>query len=658
MPERQTVDDKREWLNEQQRATRYAQSEHAAREQRWSLVRLVTFFVALLPVLTTLCSGSPQTFISPSSPWTFVWLLFPLGVLAFTLAVRMHGVARSAREEADHLLQAMDEAQQRLGGAVVCLRGADRPADADEHDSAIDHTPSLLPAAPTWTLTDQERDDLDLFSRPVGVFGLLNRCSSLLGARRLRDLLENPLLDAAAIRDRQRLLRALADAPDARIGIQGALVGLRGESERVQRLVQAIADAQPLETSAPLSVLRGWAWVSGGLALLGGAQLMVGNVGWTTLLIVLVIINSLILKGCAARVGQTLKVWQDLGYIVRVHARAVRGVFDAFDRARDQQGADVAALEPWRQACADALQPEILPALAARAAWTDHGGPLWVLVDRFTLVRMTSAARVLESAAAHRDPLLRSLSALGDLDALASLGGYAWEQPVTCWPQVSDEDELHIEHGRHPLINPEVAVPNTLHLTEQCRVWVITGSNMAGKSTFLRMVGVNLLLAHVGCAVTAERLAFRPVRLASDLRARDNLSERESYFLAEVRHLRRMVTPPAGPAPLFGLIDEPFRGTNSRDQSAASVAVLRHLLGSGNFFVLATHDEHLTRVVDEQTARNFHFREHLLSDEMTFDYLLREGPAQTRNALRILEIEGYPPELVEHAKAWLAPTGP
>jgi DNA mismatch repair ATPase MutS len=114
-----------------------------------------------------------------------------------------------------------------------------------------------------------------------------------------------------------------------------------------------------------------------------------------------------------------------------------------------------------------------------------------------------------------------------------------------------------------------------------------------------------------------------------------------------------MILAPAADTPLLGLIDEPFRGTNSRDQSAASIAVVHHLLQSPGLFLIATHDQHLTELADGGAAHNCHFREDLSNGEFVFDYHLHPGPAQTRNALRILECEGYPPALVRQAHEWL-----
>jgi DNA mismatch repair ATPase MutS len=185
-------------------------------------------------------------------------------------------------------------------------------------------------------------------------------------------------------------------------------------------------------------------------------------------------------------------------------------------------------------------------------------------------------------------------------------------------------------------------------------MWVITGPNAAGKSTYLRMIGVNVLLAQIGSAVPARGMALSPVRLLTDVRIRDDLARNESYFLSEVRRLRRMVADIGAGTRLLGLIDEPFRGTNSSERTAAGIALAEHLLASGNLFLLATHEETLAQTAAaSDTAENHHFQEHLTEQGIEFDYLLCPGPAHTRTAIRILEQEQYPPALLERARQLL-----
>jgi DNA mismatch repair ATPase MutS len=258
---------------------------------------------------------------------------------------------------------------------------------------------------------------------------------------------------------------------------------------------------------------------------------------------------------------------------------------------------------------------------------------------------------VLARIASGRDTLLRGLSAMAELEALASLACFAAEQPVACYPWPASETMLEITEGRHPLIPATRTTSNNIRLGSEHRTWVITGPNAAGKSTFLRMVGINLLMAQVGGAAAAEQMRWSPMRLMTDVRIRDDMAKHESYFLAEVRRLRRMVLDADRQAPILGLIDEPFRGTNSQEKVAAGVATLEHLIKSPNLFVVATHEEALAQTAAKApSAENHHFQEHLTDAGIQFDYRLYSGPASTKTALCILEREGYPEDLLERAR--------
>jgi DNA mismatch repair ATPase MutS len=252
--------------------------------------------------------------------------------------------------------------------------------------------------------------------------------------------------------------------------------------------------------------------------------------------------------------------------------------------------------------------------------------------------------------------MLEGLAAMAEFEALASLACFSAGQPVRCYPQVVGNTELTITGGFHPLIPGAQAQANHVHLTDTERMWVVTGPNAAGKSTYLRMVGVNILLAHLGAAVPARQMTFSPLRLLTDVRIRDDLARHESYFLSEVRRLRRMVADVRTDPPLLGLIDEPFRGTNSSERTAAGVALVEHLLVSDHLFLLATHEETLAQTASASSAaENYHFQEHLAAHGIVFDYRLRPGPAGTKTAIRILEQEGYPPTLLNRARKLMRP---
>lgn len=619
------------WLKERRTAFAAQRRQWSGREDRWSWTR-VAIVVAVIVAWVALAGQQP--WVAPVAT--------AVGIALFVWAVRVHGAALAQREHFDRLLLMLDEAEQRLGGQIVCVRSHERPSDENVPNFDM---PRVLADGATWELTEQERDDLDLYAPPVGVFGLINRTSTPVGARRLRDVLENPCLEPERIRTRQGVVRWLADNDAARLHIMADLASLRLEHARFAKLLGAIDGARPLETRLAPKLMRGWSIVSSALAAWVFANALVGYFIWLPLIVPLAIINWFVMSGSRDQIDACLKGWQNTAWSLKGFQIATQTI------SRHLPDEDVFAT--LRRPCNIVSAADVLPKLARRTAWVERGGIFWQGLNLIALVDWHVTHAILRVSAARRNELLEAASVLGELDAWCSLAAFATEQPVTTWPEMTSELHVEIEQGRHPLVDPEQVVPTSLTLDHANRVWVVTGSNMAGKSTFLRMTGLNLLLAQVGSVVVAERMHWSPVRLITDLRARDNLAQKESYFLAEVRHLRRMIKPPAGAQPVFGLIDEPFRGTNSHDQSAASVAVLQHLVRSSGLYIIATHDLHLTELADGATVQNFHFREDLSAEELVFDYTLHPGPALTSNALRILEIEDYPTQLVREAREWL-----
>lgn len=601
----------------------------ARRESTWSWLRLAIFIVAV--------GVWPFLYLRP----VLAGVLTIIAVVAFVIAVRRHQALREQREHVDRILQVIGETRRRLGGRVELIRDWQRP---DRDDDDVSDLTSVLEHGPCWALTGQERDDLDLFAPPVGVFGLLNRTSTTIGARRLRDCMDNLMLSPEHIERRQQSVRWLAQHPAERLELLAELARLRIENRRLARLTRALREAHPLDLPLPAPALRAWSVFTGAGIVAAIVGVISGQFifGWP--LSLLILINMSLYGRLAGRLRHALDPWQDTEWAARGYLAVARCGVHVLPRDGE--------LGVLRECFLAAGQHAALPRLMSRLRWTESGGLMGFLLNTLMLIDLHVARSLTRCVVAHQREMISGLAALADLEALLSLACFAWEQPVAAFPRFAPDARIEITGGRHPLIDPQRVVPNDVRLDGRTRVWVLTGSNMAGKSTLLRMTGTNVVLAQLGTAVAADAMNWSPLRLITDLRARDNLAASESYFLAEVRHLRRMVVPPDGDEPILGLIDEPFRGTNSRDQTAASLAVLQHLLESPHMFMVATHDRHLTELADGELARNYHFRENLGEHGMVFDYRLHAGPATTRNALLVLEREGYPPTLLERAHGW------
>ena len=620
--------DLRRWLEEQVGPLTEQMDAWGRAESRWSMARLWAFLLAAVAWI-------PFAHNTPAA-----LLVIAVGLALFVLSIRRHRRASIQHTLLELRKTAFDESLQRVGGAVVGIRSTARPP---ETHAVREQVSRLLPTGQTWPLSDQERDDLDLYAAPVGLFGLLNRTSTDLGAMRLRDCLENPLLEPDRIIARQQAVRWLAAHHAERTRLVATLTGLRGLDAQVPIFESAVEAAKPVLPALVSWPLRIWSVIVFVYALHACNQALEEDYGPVLWLSLAMTFNVLV----------WLPMWSKVRHAMLLYQRSF-GFANGYLNVAQQAGEDLPRETQLSdlQRIFDAFgQPHALPRALRWIGWSTTGGFVQVLLDLVAFYDVHILEGIQRHVVPHREPLLGGLAALAELETLLSLACFAAEQPAVAWPEPAGQLQLSIHRGRHPLIDPAGAVPNDVELSTQPNLWIITGSNMSGKSTLLRMVGVNTLLAQIACAVPAERFAWSPFRLITDLRIRDNLGKGESYFLAEVRHLRRMIVPPAGDAPVLGLVDEPFRGTNHREQRAATLAIIEHLMGSKGLFLIATHDSTVTRLADGIAAANYHFQEQLGPRELVFDYCLRSGPAHTRNAIRVLEREQYPADLVRRALA-------
>ena len=236
------------------------------------------------------------------------------------------------------------------------------------------------------------------------------------------------------------------------------------------------------------------------------------------------------------------------------------------------------------------------------------------------------------------------LEALGQVEALASLGGFAFEHPAFAWPELIAEPGVVAQALGHPLVADARRVDNDVSLPAAGRALVVTGSNMSGKSTLLRALGVNLILATAGGPVCARSARFGPARIATSMRIEDSLEEGVSHFYAELRRLKRVIDLAQAPGrvPVLFLLDEILHGTNSRERVLGACAVVRELVSRGALGVVSTHDLGITALGHElgSQVQNVHFEEQVEGDQMTFDYILRPGIVQSSNALRLMRAVG------------------
>jgi hypothetical protein len=237
----------------------------------------------------------------------------------------------------------------------------------------------------------------------------------------------------------------------------------------------------------------------------------------------------------------------------------------------------------------------------------------------------------------------RWLAAVGEFEALSSLAGYSYEHPHDPFPEFSDgAPSFDGDALGHPLLPETRTVRSSVSLADGLRVLIVSGSNMSGKSTLLRTVGTNTVLALAGAPVRAQRLRLSPLQVGASIRIQDSLQAGASRFYAEITRLRQILElTKSAPSVLF-LLDEMLHGTNSHDRRIGAEGVLRALVERSAIGLVTTHDLALTLIVDElrERAANVHFEDHLEGGRMSFDYLLRPGVLQRSNALELMRSVG------------------
>ncbi|HBQ59631.1 MAG TPA: hypothetical protein DD671_08410, partial [Balneolaceae bacterium] len=285
----------------------------------------------------------------------------------------------------------------------------------------------------------------------------------------------------------------------------------------------------------------------------------------------------------------------------------------------------------------------------AGAASLQANQVLWPLVnmvlpwDMFFSMKMESLKKELA-------PKLEGwLDDFYELEALNSIANFAYLNPDCSFPEItSNSDDLfEAEQLGHPLISDEERVSNDFIIREDKDLFLITGSNMAGKSTFLRTVGINLAMTFAGAPVQAKSLKTNLFRLFTSINVKDSLEGGLSHFYAEVRRLRRLLDELESDheLPLFFFVDEIFKGTNNRERFQGSTAFLKHVAGKNGIGMVSTHDLELASLEKEiPQLSNWHFSETIEGGKMSFGYKIKAGPCPTTNALKIMEMEGLPVE--------------
>jgi len=475
--------------------------------------------------------------------------------------------------------------------------------------------------------------DLDVFG-PQGVFQFLNRSATHSGRKRLAEWFRNPFTDITTIRKQQEAVKELA-----------------GQLEFRQEFLASgyIEKEQPADKSELLAWLEEKPVFSSRNYLFLLIFIPILTFSIIFLAAISIINPTWILLYLAVPFGITGRKLATINrkYRMLTKKSAVIKKYSALLQIMENETFTSARLRKLKEG----LEGEGgMPSQATRKlsrildAFDTRNNMLMGFLLNFLFlwdIRQVRRSELWQSM--HKNDLPRWLEIVAETDALCSLANFHYNHPASIFPQI-EEGEYLVDAGDlgHPLIPAEHAVKNPLKLLCRRHFIIVSGANMAGKSTYLRTVGVSMLMAMAGSAVIAEKMTFCPTALVTSIRTRDSLQKNESYFYAELKRLKTIIERLEQGERLMILLDEILKGTNSRDKQSGSIALLEKLLGYGATGLIATHDLALgeREKTHPENISNKSFEVVIENDKLVFDYKLKDGIARQMNATFLMKKMG------------------
>lgn len=476
--------------------------------------------------------------------------------------------------------------------------------------------------------------DLDLFGRK-SLFQALGRTCTHIGKQTLATWMQHHLTEKTAIETRQESIRDMSWRMEFReaFRVTGSINrGADSDEEEISRWSQTPSVLQHLWWVK----LCLWAVPGINILLLALGLLHILSLSWFGMMFTVFVILSF---GLIQRVtliqesyGKKLKTLNRYARLITLakgetwQAPALRELTDKLD--------------------IDGHSPaEALTQLSKELDRLDlrNNQLLYVILEGSMFFQLRQIVRIERWKARYGKYLMGWLEAVGELDALCSLGTFAYNHPAYTYPTIAGQPFCFLARNMgHPLMPEAQCVKNDATIPSRPYFLIITGANMAGKSTYLRTIGVNYLLACMGCPVCCESLTLYPAQLITSLRTTDSLSDNESYFFAELKRLKRIIDLLNKGQELFIILDEILKGTNSADKQKGSLDLIRQFMRLKADGIIATHDLLLGTLADQfpEYIRNYCFEADIKDNELTFSYRLREGVAQNMNACFLMRKMG------------------
>lgn len=476
--------------------------------------------------------------------------------------------------------------------------------------------------------------DLDIFGRR-SLFQSINRTCTFFGKVRLAEWLQNHLHEKTSIEKRQEMIREISEHTLFREQFRVAGLVHHGQSSDAEKI-------QAWSQSPAQYLHAGWVkafiW---GVPVINSLLLITSLAGWTSF----------------SWLGLSFSIFLVLSFGIIKRATYIQETYGKQLKSLNGYARLIALAkaEEWKSAGMQELMErfnlngqspvQALQQLSKELDRLDlrNNQFLYVLLEGSIFFQLQEIVRIERWKVRYGQHISEWLETVGELDTLCSLGTFAYNHPQYTYPELTEKPFcfLATQMG-HPLMPASQCVKNDATIPSRPFFLIITGANMAGKSTYLRTIGVNYLLACIGAPVCCERLKLYPNQLITSLRTSDSLSDNESYFFAELKRLKRIIDLLNQGQQLFIILDEILKGTNSMDKQKGSFDLIRQFMQLKANGIIATHDLLLGSLIKQfpEEIRNYCFEADIKENELTFSYKLREGVAQNMNACFLMKKMG------------------
>ena len=477
-----------------------------------------------------------------------------------------------------------------------------------------------------YTLDDQTWYDLNMDE----VFRKIDRSSSSVGEAILYSMLRNPLSNKEEIIERGENIEAINNDIDLRAKLKLIFFNLGYDKKnRFMEMIESEREREPNKSKYIIYNILG------------------------KVMPIAFLLLSIFLQRPEFLAALALNMWINLFIAEKERKNVSAGgliylnrILDAAEKISKLKGESIVNEEEIKKVMKE-LQG-VASKIRIIHIFTMYGGVLEIFSVPFLTVE-SAYYGVINELDDKKESILKLYELLGEIEAYISIGGFieAKEEYITK-PVFKNQVTINIVNGIHPLLEEPVA--NTIHLNK--KGMVLTGSNMSGKSTFLRMVGVNIILAQVFDLVLAEKYEGSIFNIVTSISPKDDVNAGKSYYMAEVEGILRIIEALKKEVPVFCMIDEIFRGTNPIERVASSTAILEYINKYNAITFVATHDRELTDMLKDKYEFRY-FTENIdKKNGMTFDYKIKNGISKTRNAIKVLEYVGYPKEITEYSKEY------